>query len=957
VAAGAATMRLAGERGVGRPQETRLQRLARGLAVGPQCVPTVAARTQPGAQNAGSRTGTSSAASECARADSSGMPSPSAHARTDRPVQRPITTTIDMVSPATASASMQRAAISADAKGTGGTSAGPRTSRTSHSSSPCALIGLASGKGCGEGGKAAQGWAGGGAADLGVARDVVEMMSFGCSLSNLGLQSSQRKRQMAERLVRHNVNRHEDQISKMLCSPGPALVRELIDSYDTEQSIELGRGNFSRVVNLVRLHCSAAEKTALPRLVRTARPPIAGAASPTLGGGGGASGREVCLVRTAMSPVGGVASPRWRGGSGAGGCKVAAGAATMRLAGERGVGRPQETRLQRLARGLAVGPQCVPTVAARTQPGAQNAGSRTGTSSAASECARADSSGMPSPSAHARTDRPVQRPITTTIDMVSPATASASMQRAAISADAKGTGGTSAGPRTSRTSHSSSPCALIGLASGKGCGEGGKAAQGWAGGGAADLGVARDVVEMMSFGCSLSNLGLQSSQRKRQMAERLVRHNVNRHEDQIIKMLCSPGPASVRELIDSYDTEQSIELGRGNFSRVVKLMPRGGTEEHAIKCVSLPSLRSLPRGEEALRHEIAAMLSLKHDGIVRILGLYKCSSGMALSAAPYLCIAMPMVKGSTLNKLLPHPMPGGRFGFGRHVASQLFDVLAYMHDEGVCHQDVHPDNIMIGEEDGKLTLIDLGCASRGGSKIRPLNLEYAPPEAAEAKLVRNEDWRGTTQQDCWAAGVVVAETCKRNFVRLLVSAPGPLDVGHAVYAELVALLDELSFGLGRLLDSSPVQRMTMREGLLTLGADKVPESVVESKPVCAGCLDETRNDNDSGIAPSCPIADFASDVSSSEVSGGCTRASAIKPVRGTRCRSTLSNASTSYGSPPMLPMDKMSPVVPRTLARSKPSGCDAWARENLRKLIIPMFQVNRDGFLRRRASGAYPARQ
>ena len=46
---------------------------------------------------------------------------------------------------------------------------------------------------------------------------------------------------------------------------------------------------------------------------------------------------------------------------------------------------------------------------------------------------------------------------------------------------------------------------------------------------------------------------------------------------------------------------------------------------------------------------------------------------------------------------------------------QIFEAVRYMHDCGVLHRDISPDNILVDDADN-LTLIDFGAAEEKGAK-------------------------------------------------------------------------------------------------------------------------------------------------------------------------------------------------------------------------------------------------
>lgn len=101
---------------------------------------------------------------------------------------------------------------------------------------------------------------------------------------------------------------------------------------------------------------------------------------------------------------------------------------------------------------------------------------------------------------------------------------------------------------------------------------------------------------------------------------------------------------------------------------------------------------------EALRKEFELGVRLDHPGIIRVVAFEEIATlGQ--------CIIMEWVDGETLNKFLAGK-PSGRER--RKIARQLAEALAYMHQTGITHRDLKPDNIMITRRGHDVRIIDFG---------------------------------------------------------------------------------------------------------------------------------------------------------------------------------------------------------------------------------------------------------
>ncbi|KZT03452.1 kinase-like protein, partial [Laetiporus sulphureus 93-53] len=87
------------------------------------------------------------------------------------------------------------------------------------------------------------------------------------------------------------------------------------------------------------------------------------------------------------------------------------------------------------------------------------------------------------------------------------------------------------------------------------------------------------------------------------------------------------------------------------------------------------------------------------------------------------------------------------------VARQLFEAVEFMHDHGVAHMDIKPDNIRIPLGYGRLTIIDFGLSVRvkgprdmlEGYRGTP---EYSAPEVDSTRY-------SPIRADLWSVGQVV----------------------------------------------------------------------------------------------------------------------------------------------------------------------------------------------------------
>ncbi len=149
----------------------------------------------------------------------------------------------------------------------------------------------------------------------------------------------------------------------------------------------------------------------------------------------------------------------------------------------------------------------------------------------------------------------------------------------------------------------------------------------------------------------------------------------------------------------------SSEITRTQNCRLL-LAQHAQTGQKVVLKTLLPQLDddglSFEERLQRFRRECNIHRYLRHDSIVEALDYFEHEN------QPYLVTAYkpyPTLKELLQQKTLFSPIEA------LNVVQQLCQALHYIHDQGIIHRDVHPDNIMITEEN-RIFLIDFGCARK-----------------------------------------------------------------------------------------------------------------------------------------------------------------------------------------------------------------------------------------------------
>lgn len=238
---------------------------------------------------------------------------------------------------------------------------------------------------------------------------------------------------------------------------------------------------------------------------------------------------------------------------------------------------------------------------------------------------------------------------------------------------------------------------------------------------------------------------------------------------------------------DRYVIEQHISAG--SFGAVYRASDRQiANHQVALKLLHVPAADE-PAREAALR-ELTLLASVSHPSVVQFKD-YGWHQGR-------LWFAMPWYRGTTLAMRYTDsqgPIPMTRVE-ARPIFERLAQGLAAMHEVGIHHHDIKPENVFLadiaGFEMGFPVLLDLGIATKRGEGPKGLTVEYASPETAAAALGVHDRPIGAAA-DVFSLALVLrnalepetAPPCDGEFVALLnqratlpIKPPGRRDMRH-----------------------------------------------------------------------------------------------------------------------------------------------------------------------------------
>ncbi len=203
---------------------------------------------------------------------------------------------------------------------------------------------------------------------------------------------------------------------------------------------------------------------------------------------------------------------------------------------------------------------------------------------------------------------------------------------------------------------------------------------------------------------------------------------------------------------DKYEVLEKIS--EGGMGAIYKVRHRLLDRVRVIKIMK-PQLVADAEMRTRFTHEARLAGNLRHPGIAQVYDFAIEADGQAF-------LVMEYVNGFTLQQVLTRWGPPSPV-FNIEVIRQVLDALAYLHDKGVIHRDLSPDNIMIQQADkGQVTakLIDLGIAKLVGAETGLTaegsfigKVRYASPELFKNK----EGIIIDAKSDLYSIGIVLYE--------------------------------------------------------------------------------------------------------------------------------------------------------------------------------------------------------
>ncbi|XP_075044913.1 serine/threonine-protein kinase H1 [Mixophyes fleayi] len=183
-------------------------------------------------------------------------------------------------------------------------------------------------------------------------------------------------------------------------------------------------------------------------------------------------------------------------------------------------------------------------------------------------------------------------------------------------------------------------------------------------------------------------------------------------------------------------------IGRGSFSRVVRVEHKASKQPYAIKMIET----KYREGREVCESELSVLRRVRHTNIIQLIEVFETQERVYM-----------VMELATGGELFDRIIAKGSFTErdATHMLQMVLEGVKYLHTLGITHRDLKPENLLYYHPgtDSKIMITDFGLASarkKGDDCLMKTTCgtpEYIAPEI----LVRKPY---TNSVDMWALGVI-----------------------------------------------------------------------------------------------------------------------------------------------------------------------------------------------------------
>ncbi|XP_067887758.1 serine/threonine-protein kinase H1-like isoform X1 [Heterodontus francisci] len=183
-------------------------------------------------------------------------------------------------------------------------------------------------------------------------------------------------------------------------------------------------------------------------------------------------------------------------------------------------------------------------------------------------------------------------------------------------------------------------------------------------------------------------------------------------------------------------------IGRGSFSRVVRVEHRATKQPFAIKMIETKA----KEGKEVCESELNVLRRVSHHNIIQLVEVFETQDRIYM-----------VMELATGGELFDRVIAKGSFTErdATRVLQMVLDGIKYLHTLGITHRDLKPENLLYYHpgSDSKILVTDFGLANSGNKGGDwSMRTTCGTPEYIAPEILMRKPY--TNAVDMWALGVI-----------------------------------------------------------------------------------------------------------------------------------------------------------------------------------------------------------
>lgn len=186
------------------------------------------------------------------------------------------------------------------------------------------------------------------------------------------------------------------------------------------------------------------------------------------------------------------------------------------------------------------------------------------------------------------------------------------------------------------------------------------------------------------------------------------------------------------------------EIGKGSYSKVFLALNIDNNKYYAVKRIRIRQLAKTTIGVSLLQREIGLMNKLHHPNIIKLHEVIHVKENQSVY------LVMDYADCGCLSEKIYQNLSSEEI---RTVFKQIVEGVAYLHQNGIVHQDIKPQNILM-KSNGTPLISDFGIGHSFQSCARVVGTPaYQAPEVIDKCAGDPESDPG--KEDIWSLGVTL----------------------------------------------------------------------------------------------------------------------------------------------------------------------------------------------------------